>query len=241
MIFSSKSALIAMERMMTQPPFYRPPGHGKYHPKKLPPDKAHYKCEYCLHYDRKKKCELIQCPYMDERIKAGAVTLPEALVETMKDIHNTAFRKRFNKMLMKSEERKMISFRSEVHRKAFLNAIENIDPDNKVVIAALYLLTADRILWKQASRFVNGSHIDFEHIKAVNNSTDSYALLCVAKDFCLGTKHISVSELADEDIIRNRIFLLICHAMLIRRYGYNEPLYADTPNPADEKKEVPND
>lgn len=135
----------------------------------------------------------------------------------------------------------MFSFRSEVHRKAFLKAIENIDPDNKVVIAALYLLTADRILWKQASRFVNGSHIDFEHIKAVNNSTDSYALLCVAKDFCLGTKHITVSELADEDIIRNRIFLLICHAMLIRRYGYNEPLYADTPNPAEEKKEETND
>ena len=54
MIFSSKPALIAMERMMTQPPYYRPPGHGKYQPKKLPPDKAHYKCEYCLHYDRKK-------------------------------------------------------------------------------------------------------------------------------------------------------------------------------------------
>ena len=137
MIFSSKPALIAMEKMMTQPPFYRPPGHGKYQPKKLPPDKAHYKCEYCLHYDRKEKCKLIQCPYMDERIKAGAVSLPEALVETMKDIHNTAFRKRFNKMLMKSEERKMISFRSEVHRKAFLNAIENIDPDNKVVISVL--------------------------------------------------------------------------------------------------------
>ena len=74
MIFSSKPALIAMERMMTQPPFYRPPGHGKYHPKKLPPDKAHYKCEYCLHYDRKKKCKLIQCPYLHStrnQISAG--------------------------------------------------------------------------------------------------------------------------------------------------------------------------
>ena len=128
MIFSSKSVLIAMERMMTQPPFYRPPGHGKYHPKKLPPDKAHYKCEYCLHYDRKKKCELIQCPYMDERIKAGAVTLTEALIETMKDIHNTAFRKRFNKMLMKSEERKMLKkCRKMMIRKSFyLRYLQNL-------------------------------------------------------------------------------------------------------------------
>ena len=40
MIFSSKPALIAMERMMTQPPYYRPRGHGKCKPKKLPPDNS---------------------------------------------------------------------------------------------------------------------------------------------------------------------------------------------------------
>ena len=135
----------------------------------------------------------------------------------------------------------MIAYRSTAHQEAFQKAVQNFDKDNKPVQAALYLLTADRILWKQASRFVNDSHIDFEHIKAVNNSTDSYALLCVAKDFCLGTKHISVSELADEDIIRNRIFLLICHAMLIRRYGYDGEIFSAGYDTADEKKEVPND
>ena len=224
---------------MTQPPFYRPRGHGKYVTKKLLPDKESCNCGYCLYADRKKKCKLTKCPYIEERITAGSVSRTEALIESVRGIHNAAFRKRFNCVLMKREEGEMHGFRGGIHRSVFLKAIEKISPDNKAALSALYLLTADGILWKQVSRFVNGSHIAFEQIRIMNSTTDTYALFCVAKDFSLGTKHISLAEVADEDIIREEIFLLICWAMLLRRYGYNASLFRYEPNTVEMGKSNP--
>ena len=91
----------------------------------------------------------------------------EALIESVRNIHNTAFRKRFNRVLMKREEGEVPGFRGKIHRSVFLKAIEKISPDNKVALSALYLLTADGILWKQVSRFVDGSHISFEKIRII--------------------------------------------------------------------------
>lgn len=188
MIFSNEPDQIELERIMTQPPFYRPRGHGKYVIKTLLPDKESCNCGYCLYADRK-KCTLTKCPYIEEGITAGSVSRTEALIESVRDIHNTAFRKRFNRVLMKREEGEIHGFRGEIHRSVFLKAIEKISPDNKVALSALYLLTADGILWKQVSRFVDGSHISFEKIRIMNSTTDTYALFCVAKDFSIGTKH----------------------------------------------------
>lgn len=239
MIFSNEPDQIELERIMTQPPFYRPRGHGKYVIKTLLPDKESCNCGYCLYADRKKKCTLTKCPYIEEGITAGSVSRTEALIESVRGIHNAAFRKRFNCVLMKREEGEMHGFRGEIHRSVFLKAIEKISPDNKVALSALYLLTADGILWKQVSRFVDGSHISFEKIRIMNSTTDTYALFCVAKDFSIGTKHISLAEVADEDIIREEIFLLICWAMLLRRYGYNASLCRYEPNTVEMGKSNP--
>ena len=73
----------------------------------------------------------------------------------------------------------------------------------------------------------------------MNSTTDTYALFCVAKDFFLGTKHISLAEVADEDIIREEIFLLICWAMLLRRYGYNASRFRYEPNTVEMGKSNP--
>ena len=53
MIFSNEPDQIELERIMTQPPFYRPRGQGKYVIKKLLPDKESCNCGYCLYADRK--------------------------------------------------------------------------------------------------------------------------------------------------------------------------------------------
>ena len=42
---------------------------------------------------------------------------------------------------------------------------------------------------------------------------------CVAKDLYLGTEHISMCDLTDEEIIPKKVFELICNAVAIRRFG----------------------
>ena len=46
-----------------------------------------------------------------------------------------------------------------------------------------------------------------------------YTLYCAAKDLTLGTKHITVSDLSDADLVPPMLFRTICNAMAIRRFG----------------------
>lgn len=99
-------------------------------------------CRLCLYYNRKKKCTVSQCPCIEERIVAGAAGRSEVMTETMKDIHNAAFRKRLIQFIRESEELPM-NFRNEKHRLAFDEAIRKLNKKNFALMSALYLLTAE--------------------------------------------------------------------------------------------------
>ena len=87
------------------------------------------------------------------------------------------------------------------------------------MMAALYLLTADLRLWNLSKRHVGKISINFADIRLKNIHENGYALFCCAKDLCLGTKHLTVADLADTDLIPPKLFELICNAMAIRRFG----------------------
>ena len=76
-------------------------------------------CRYCPYYRGKRKCTADSCPCIEERILAGAASRSEVMTETMKDIHNAAFRRRLNQFIRESEELPM-NFRNEKHRLALL-------------------------------------------------------------------------------------------------------------------------
>ena len=69
------------------------------------------------------------------------------------------------------------------------------------MMAALYLLTADLRLWNLSKRHVGKIEINFADIRLKNIHENGYALFCCAKDLCLGTKHLTVADLADTDLI----------------------------------------
>ena len=92
-------------------------------------------------------------------------------------------------------------------------------------MSALYLLTADPALWTTARNHVNKNTIDFEKIRLKNSSEDAYVLFCCAKDLYLGTKHITVKDLADRDLIKTQIFTLIYNAIVIHRFGLDAILF----------------
>lgn len=175
-------------------------------------------CRYCPYYRGKRKCTASQCPCIEERIVAGAASRAEVMAETMRDIHNAAFRRRLNQFIKESEELHM-NFRNEKHRLAFVEAIRKLDKKNFALMSALYLLTAEHKLWMQIRNYVERNEIKFERFKPKDSTENGYTLLCCAKDLYLGTKHITISDLADTELVAPRMFALICNAMAIRRFG----------------------
>lgn len=183
-------------------------------------------CRYCPYYRGKRKCTASQCPCIEEWIVAGAASRAEVMAETMRDIHNAAFRRRLNQFIKESEELHM-NFRNEKHRLAFVEAIRKLDKKIFALMSALYLLTAEHKLWMQIRNYVERNEIKYERFKPKDSTENGYTLLCCAKDLYLGTKHITISDLADTELIAPRMFALICNAMAIRRFGLGAIQYKE--------------
>lgn len=71
----------------------------------------------------------------------------------------------------------MKSFRSNTHRRVFLEASRNMSSGNYAALAAVYLLTADCKLWNQVK------HCMFKHVKfKIWNETDGYWITATRND-----------------------------------------------------------
>lgn len=225
MIFSDSPSQKALERMMTQVKGFLPRGSGVMVLRRFEYTAEMCDCRLCLYYNRKKKCTVSQCPCIEERIVAGAAGRSEVMTETMKDIHNAAFRKRLIQFIRESEELPM-NFRNEKHRLAFDEAIRKLNKKNFALMSALYLLTAEHKLWMQIRRFVERNEVKFDSFKPKDSTENGYTLLCCAKDLYLGTKHITISDLADTELVAPRMFALICNATVAEN-GNRKVQYAN--------------
>lgn len=86
-------------------------------------------------------------------------------------------------------------------------------------MAALYLLTADYTLWSTVKPKLHGNQPNFAAWKPGTLHPNGYSLFCAAKDLYYGTKHISLADLADAEVISQEVFGLICNAAAIRKFG----------------------
>ena len=98
---------------------------------------------------------------------------------------------------IKESEMKPITYLSEKHKEIFENSRRKKDRKNYALMAALYLLTADFRLWQIMKRHIEKNQIHFEQVRLNGINEDAYTLYCTAKDLYLGTKHLTVSDLAD--------------------------------------------
>ena len=127
---------------------------------------------------------------------------------------------KFNKRLRWIGDIEMINgFINKYHQQSFEQAIEKLNQKNNVLMAAVYLLTADYKIWKQIKRYVEKDRICFGAFKPVGCSEIGYTVYCAAKDIYLGTKHFTLSDLADKKLITPHLFKTLCTAMTIKRYG----------------------
>lgn len=217
-MFTNTSSLHELERLMTEIPNFTPRGHGVMILCKHEYTAKNCDCPYHTGREKKIACGLDRCSCLKERIVAETATTKEILTETMAAIKYPPFVRRLNQYLKESEINVM-NFKNEQHRRTFTEAIRKLNRQNYALMSALYLLTADCRLWMAARRKTAYGCVCFEQIHLPNCSETAYTLFCAAKDLYIGTKHLSVSDLADTSLISPKLFGLICNAMAIRRFG----------------------
>ena len=87
-------------------------------------------------------------------------------------------------------------------------------------LAALYLLTADRDLWRAAKYEIERKVIDFSKIRPKEYTTNNYTVFIVAKDIYDGETHITLKDICDRYLVSDKQFDLFVTAIHICRLGY---------------------
>lgn len=138
--------------------------------------------------------------------------------ETMRYIRNIDFLRRFYEYQAERKNDAM-QYRGKRHQSFFEKELQKRKHPAAAMLCALYLLTADCRLWMRIRLHVHETGIQFQNVKIGGLSPDAYTLYMTAKDLYCGTKHITIRDLADRDIVSDQLFGLVCEAMTIRRYG----------------------
>lgn len=175
-------------------------------------------CGCCTYKGRMKKCTSpAGCVCLRERLVAGCVPFNELLGVLTAEVRERPFVSRVSRL----SARPQTLFTDRRHFQCFERQWKERvkTQDEAAWCAALYLLTSDMFLWSKAEAAVHPDFVDFTAIRIHGVDLDGYVLFHTAKDLYKGTKHISLSELTDPELVSDEAFWLIITAFLIRRYG----------------------
>lgn len=119
----------------------------------------------------------------------------------------------------RKETRAMI-YRDERHEHTFEKEV-SMRPDSvsRALLAALYLLTADRNLWNQVRDHISLRRVYVEDMRPKNLTGTSYVYFAAAKDILSGTRNIQLMEIADPALLSMKSYMILCTALAIRAYG----------------------
>lgn len=201
------------------PPFFRKRQSGLAILNRFRYTKESTDCRDCTEWE-KKKCGAERCPWLAERLEAGNISYGELLGECFHGLNDKRFQIRLQHLAKKFSGS---LFKDSRHRQCFelaknsLRMLFGKTPDSH--IAALFLLTADEKLWQLAKTAVTGDTVHFEHIRLSRIDTDGYTLFQMARTLSTRQTKITVSELADAELISDPLLAVLVGAMLISRFG----------------------
>lgn len=116
-----------------------------------------------------------------------------------------------------------INFKSPFHRKAFVKFIsENIANPyccRREYVAAVFLLSADKFLWKRACASLTVHSMKFDELNLTGISIEGYALFMAAKSIYRGGAGVSLNELCDVNLIDDATALTIFAGVMLVRKG----------------------
>ena len=110
-------------------------------------------------------------------------------------------------------------FKSQQHKSTFKKAIRKKDKKDTRLMAAMYLLTADQILWNKVKGNIRESRIDYDEVRLDTVSENCYTLYSASKDMYFNTDHVSLSDIFDTKLISEKMYNVIITAINIRRLG----------------------
>jgi hypothetical protein len=176
-------------------------------------------CHYCTAYSRRGCKAADGCPYIAERIEAGAVDYGEVVWAMFKN-PSVMLRWRLRYLVDHFEDS---MWESERHEKRFHRMWAEMGTrkkrDTPQFFAALYLLTANEDVWRRAYNAFSVNGITMEYVRLCGISVPNYALVQAAKSIYLNTDHFTVADLEDSEAVSTDAFRLVVNAVLIARYG----------------------
>lgn len=188
-LFCSSPQLCVLEKQMQQPPGYRPRGGG-----------------ICIMNEaewrsRGNYSEIVDCVVSRMQMEHLKRRIDEIFCETKQELifNGSAHRERY---LMLMREKQAVIFCSHPN-----------------YAAAVFLLSADNGFWERAKRHVADTGIYFDRIRLGGVTLEQYILFHAAKDVYNGTKHIRLSELADRELVADRLLRLVVNAFVIQKCG----------------------
>ena len=111
-------------------------------------------------------------------------------------------------------------YRDERHQHTFeKEAAMRPDTVSRALLAALYLLTADRNLWSQVRDHISLRRMYVEDMRPKNLTGTSYVYFAAAKDILSGTRNIQLMEITDPALLSMKSYMILCTALAIRAYG----------------------
>ena len=199
--FMRDTNLAGLESAMMLPPLFKPRQSGIAILNRFRYTKESTNCRDCTQW-QKKECSAERCPWLAERLEAGNISYGELLKECFRDLDDKRFQVRLQRLARKFYGS---LFQDKDHQRRFelaknsLRILFGKTPDCH--IAALFLLTADEKLWQLAKNAVTEKAIRFERIKLSGINTDGYTLYQMARTLSTRQTKVTVSELADVELI----------------------------------------
>lgn len=188
-LFCSSPQLCVLEKQMQQPPGYRPRGGG-----------------ICIMNEA------------EWRSRGNYSEIVDCVVSRMQMEH---LKRRIDEIFSESGEE--FIFQDRVHSRIFHSLMNGRKSESlrrhPNYAAAVFLLSADNGFWERAKRHVADTGIYFDRIRLGGVKLEQYILFHAAKDVYNGTKHIRLSELADRELVADRLLRLVVNAFVIQKCG----------------------
>ena len=183
----------------------------------------HYKpvdvaCEYCVN-SRRRKCHIMGCPWLAERIEAGVVSYASAVRELFGGVADEAFIKRLGSLVLHFRGSFWLDREHEFNTRLLLRSVGYEAWRNPRFFAVLYLFGSNRALLKRVwnACLPGGFEPGFLIMRGV--SAHDYTLIQAAKAISGCGSGLELEDLADAEVVDDEAFRLIVNAMLIANYG----------------------
>ena len=119
----------------------------------------------------------------------------------------------------RKEARPMI-YRDDRHHHTFeKEAAMRPESISRALLAALYLLTADRNLWSQVKDHISLRRVYVEDMRPKYLTGTSYVYFSAAKDILTGSRNIQLLEITDPALLSMKSYIILCTALAIRAFG----------------------